>query len=80
MYLLSRKVKAMGVKMVLSGEGSDEIFGGLYLNYLHVVCRFSPNVIFSVPKVIYISTPPQIKNPSTRNAFVESKTYTQLTA
>jgi asparagine synthase (glutamine-hydrolysing) len=28
MYLLSRKVKAMGVKMVLSGEGSDEIFGG----------------------------------------------------
>lgn len=31
MYLLSRKIKAMGVKMVLSGEGSDEIFGGLYL-------------------------------------------------
>jgi len=28
MYLLSRKVKAMGVKMVLSGEGSDEILGG----------------------------------------------------
>ena len=28
MYLLSRKIKAMGVKMVLSGEGSDEIFGG----------------------------------------------------
>ncbi|GKZ37403.1 asparagine synthetase [Aspergillus brasiliensis] len=33
MYLLSRKIKAMGVKMVLSGEGSDEIFGG-YL-YFH---------------------------------------------
>ncbi|KAG2755975.1 asparagine synthase [Suillus brevipes Sb2] len=33
MYLLSRKVKAMGVKMVLSGEGSDEILGG-YL-YFH---------------------------------------------
>ncbi|KAF5358274.1 hypothetical protein D9756_001642 [Leucocoprinus leucothites] len=30
MYLLSRKIKAMGVKMVLSGEGSDEIFGGTY--------------------------------------------------
>lgn len=29
MYLLSRKIKAMGVKMVLSGEGSDEIFGGI---------------------------------------------------
>jgi asparagine synthase (glutamine-hydrolysing) len=28
MYLLSRKIKAMGVKMVLNGEGSDEIFGG----------------------------------------------------
>ena len=27
MYLLSRKIKAMGVKMVLSGEGSDELFG-----------------------------------------------------
>ncbi|KAJ1558272.1 asparagine synthetase, partial [Cladochytrium tenue] len=33
MWLLSRKIKAMGVKMVLSGEGSDEIFGG-YL-YFH---------------------------------------------
>ncbi|CAH7669998.1 asparagine synthase [Phakopsora pachyrhizi] len=28
MYLLSRKIKSIGVKMVLSGEGSDEIFGG----------------------------------------------------
>eukprot|EP01135_Chromosphaera_perkinsii_P007130 Nk52_evm4s710 gene=Nk52_evmTU4s710 len=33
MYLLSRKIKAMGVKMVLSGEGADEILGG-YL-YFH---------------------------------------------
>ncbi|KAG9252096.1 asparagine synthetase [Emericellopsis atlantica] len=33
MYLLSRKIKAMGIKMVLSGEGSDEAFGG-YL-YFH---------------------------------------------
>ncbi|KAI9346024.1 glutamine-hydrolyzing asparagine synthase [Zopfochytrium polystomum] len=33
MWLLSRKIKAMGVKMVLSGEGSDEIFAG-YL-YFH---------------------------------------------
>ena len=33
MFLLSRKIKAMGVKMVLSGEGSDEVFGG-YL-YFH---------------------------------------------
>lgn len=34
MFLLSRKIKAMGVKMVLSGEGSDEIFGG-YLYFAH---------------------------------------------
>ncbi|ROV99573.1 hypothetical protein VPNG_07720 [Cytospora leucostoma] len=34
MYLLSRKIKAMGIKMVLSGEGSDEIFGG-YLYFGH---------------------------------------------
>jgi asparagine synthase (glutamine-hydrolysing) len=40
MYLLSRKIKALGVKVVLSGEGSDEIFGKfitslrLYRRYL----------------------------------------------
>ena len=28
MYLLARVIKSMGIKMVLSGEGSDEIFGG----------------------------------------------------
>ena len=33
MYLLSRKIKAMGVKMVLSGEGSDEVFGGKFCVY-----------------------------------------------
>lgn len=33
MYLLARYIKSMGVKMVLSGEGADEIFGG-YL-YFH---------------------------------------------
>lgn len=33
MYLMMRKIKAMGIKMVLSGEGADEIFGG-YL-YFH---------------------------------------------
>lgn len=37
MYLLSRKIKAMGVKMVLSGEGADELMGG-YLYFLQ-----SPN-------------------------------------
>ena len=33
MYLMARVIKSMGVKMVLSGEGADEIFGG-YL-YFH---------------------------------------------
>lgn len=33
MYLLARRIRAVGVKMVLSGEGADEIFGG-YL-YFH---------------------------------------------
>jgi asparagine synthase (glutamine-hydrolysing) len=33
MYLLMRKIRAMGIKMVLSGEGADEVFGG-YL-YFH---------------------------------------------
>lgn len=33
MYLMSRKIKSMGIKMVLSGEGADEVFAG-YL-YFH---------------------------------------------
>jgi asparagine synthase (glutamine-hydrolysing) len=33
MFLMSRRIKALGIKMVLSGEGADEIFGG-YL-YFH---------------------------------------------
>ncbi len=33
MYLMARKIRSMGVKMVLSGEGADEVFGG-YL-YFH---------------------------------------------
>ena len=32
MYLLARVIKSMGIKMVLSGEGADEIFGG-YLDF-----------------------------------------------
>lgn len=33
MYLMARKIKAMGIKMILTGEGADEVFGG-YL-YFH---------------------------------------------
>lgn len=34
MYLMARKIRSLGIKMVLSGEGSDEVFGG-YL-YFHM--------------------------------------------
>ena len=34
MYLMARKIKSTGIKMVLSGEGADEVFGG-YL-YFHM--------------------------------------------
>ncbi|KAM7256699.1 hypothetical protein ACFE04_012440 [Oxalis oulophora] len=47
MFLMSRKIKSLGVKMVLSGEGSDEVFGGyLYFHkapnkeeFHHETCR-----------------------------------------
>jgi asparagine synthase (glutamine-hydrolysing) len=35
MFILARKIKALGVKMVISGEGADEAFAG-YL-YFHKV-------------------------------------------
>ena len=41
MFLLARRVKATGVKMVLSGEGADEIFGGyLYFHKVGPINRF----------------------------------------
>ena len=36
LYLLSRKIKALGIKMVLSGEGADEIFGGYLYSTMHL--------------------------------------------
>lgn len=48
MFLLARKIKSLGVKMVLSGEGADEIFGG-YL-YFHKSVPASP----SFAKRLYI--------------------------
>ena len=49
MYLLSRKIKAMGVKMVLSGEGSDEIFGGMifYFFIFSILYTFPDHNLFS---------------------------------
>ena len=46
MFLMSRKIKATGVKMVLSGEGADEVFGG-YL-YFHK----APNPTGTIPRIV----------------------------
>ena len=37
MYLMARYIKAMGIKMVLSGEGSDEIFDVSVADYINVI-------------------------------------------
>lgn len=50
MFLMSRKIKALGVKMVLSGEGSDEVFGG-YL-YFHK----APNRVSMCFVTCYVTT------------------------
>ena len=46
MFLLSRRVKSLGVKMVLSGEGSDEIFGGyLYFHNAPTILDFKKETV-----------------------------------
>lgn len=62
MFLLSRKIKALGVKMVLSGEGSDEIFGG-YL-YFHA----APD-----PKAFHEETVRRVKNLHTADCLRANK-------
>ena len=76
MYLLSRKIKAMGVKMVLSGEGSDEIFGGKYIWAMRTLSVLT-NFWF---KVISTSTRLLIRSHSTSSAFSVSRTCTRRTA
>lgn len=54
MYLLSRKIKAQGVKMVLSGEGSDEIFGGyLYFGAAPSAADFHTECVKRVKNLHY---------------------------
>ena len=52
MYLLSRKIKALGFKVVMSGEGADEVFGG-YL-YFHK----APNAAVFHRYIIHYKPPP----------------------
>jgi asparagine synthase (glutamine-hydrolysing) len=47
---MTRKIKALGIKMVLSGEGSDEEFGG----YLYFSEAPTKDLFHQVSYVIYI--------------------------
>lgn len=52
MYLMARKIRAMGIKMVLSGEGSDELFGGyLYFHKAPNVEAFHDETVRKVDKL-----------------------------
>ena len=52
MYLLARVIKSMGVKMVLSGEGADEIFGGyLYFHKAPDACAFHEETVRKIGRL-----------------------------
>ncbi len=52
MYLMGRVIKSMGIKMVLSGEGSDEIFGGyLYFHKAPSAQHFHEETVRKVGKL-----------------------------
>ena len=52
MYLMARKIKAMGIKMVLSGEGADEVFGGyLYFHKAPNVQEFMDETIDKISRL-----------------------------
>ncbi|MFT5861520.1 MAG: asparagine synthase (glutamine-hydrolyzing) [Flavobacteriales bacterium] len=52
MYLMARVIKSMGVKMVLSGEGADEIFGGyLYFHKAPTAKEFHEETVRKLDKL-----------------------------
>lgn len=52
MYLLARVIKSMGIKMVLSGEGADEVFGGyLYFHKAPDACAFHEETVRKLSKL-----------------------------
>ena len=56
MYLLARVIKSMGIKMVLSGEGADEIFGGyLYFHKAPTARAFHEETVRKLSK-LYLTT------------------------
>lgn len=54
MYLLARVIKSMGIKMVLSGEGADEVFGGyLYFHKAPDAREFHEETVRKLRKLHY---------------------------
>ena len=54
MYLLARVIKSMGIKMVLSGEGADEVFGGyLYFHKAPDAKAFHDETVRKLSKLHY---------------------------
>ncbi|MBO7466855.1 MAG: asparagine synthase B [Bacteroidaceae bacterium] len=54
MYLLARVIKSMGIKMVLSGEGADEVFGGyLYFHKAPNAKAFHDETVRKLSKLHY---------------------------
>ena len=54
MYLLARVIKSMGIKMVLSGEGADEVFGGyLYFHKAPDARAFHDETVRKLSKLHY---------------------------
>ncbi|MBN2601344.1 MAG: asparagine synthase B [Candidatus Marinimicrobia bacterium] len=52
MYLMARKIKAMGIKMVFTGEGADEVFGGyLYFHKAPSPVEFYKETVRKVEKL-----------------------------
>ena len=52
MFLLARRIKAMGIKMVMSGEGADEIFGGyLYFHKAPDALAFHEETVRKIDKL-----------------------------
>jgi asparagine synthase (glutamine-hydrolysing) len=55
MYLMARVIKSMGIKMVLSGEGSDELFGGyLYFHKAPNAREFHEETVRKLEKPAYV--------------------------
>ena len=70
MYLLARVIKSMGIKMVLSGEGADEIFGGyLYFHKAPTAKDFHEETVRKLSKLYMSCAVPRQGIPRCRDAY-----------